>query len=307
MQAPFPHAGEAAALLSSLLWAGAFLGFASLGRAVPPGALNLGKNATASACFAVLFLTLWGTPWPTGFGGLSAGLFVASGLLGLTACDTLLFGAMHALGPQRTTLLMLGAVPLTVLAALLPPWSERPPSALCWLGIGACLSGVGLAVLERHPDPVAARERRRGVLLGLLAAVLQAAGVMLSRWAFLEHGGTGVGDAARGAGLRLYAGTLGLVGLALATRRAGAWGRALATPALPRLALAAFFGTFLGIWANQAGLTWAAHAGVATTLNQLAPVWLIPLTTVFRGERHGARSWLATLVAVLGVLLIGLG
>lgn len=307
MQPPFPHAGELAALASSVLWASAFLGFARLGHPVPAGAINLGKNATASLCFAVLFTVSAGVPWPTGLERGATWLFVLSGLIGLTLCDTLLFRAMHALGPQRTTLLMLGAVPLTVLAALLPPWSERSPSALCWGGILACLTGVSLAVTERHPDPLAAPERRRGVALGLLAAVLQAAGVMLSRWAFLRHGGTGLSDAAQGAGLRLYAGTLGLVALALATRRAGVWSAALGRGrVLPRLALAAFFGTFLGIWANQAGLTWAEHAGVATTLNQLAPVWLIPLTTLFLGERHGLRSWGATLIAVADVVVIGL-
>lgn len=307
MSAPFPYAGESAALLSSLLWACAFLGFARPGAPVPAGALNLGKNGTASLCFAVVFTLLAGHPWPEGLRPLPLALLLASGVAGLTLCDTLLFRAMQVLGPQRTTVLMLVAVPLTVLASLLPPLSEPVPRAGAWLGIAACLVGVALAATERRSgalDPAAAR---RGLLYGLLAALLQATGVVLTRWALREQGGHGALDAAAAATVRLYVGTAGLVVLALATRRLGVWGRALAQPRVaPRLMLAAFFGTFLGIWGNAAGLTWAANSGVATTLNQLAPVWLIPLTTAFLGERHGLRCWIATLVAVGGVVLIGL-
>ena len=306
MNAPFPYAGEACALLSSLLWASAFLVFARLPHPVPAGAINLGKNATATLCFALLFLVLFGVPWPGGVGGEALVLFAVSGFVGLTLCDTLLFQSMLLIGPQRTTLLMTVAVPLTTLGSLLPPWSESAPSALGLVGLVTCLLGVTLAVTEKHADPVAANALKRGVLFGLLAAVGQAGGVLLARLAFRAHGAETVLDAGKGAAVRLLVGSLGLVVLALATRRAGAWVSALAQPkVLPRLMGAAVVGTFLGIWANQAGLTWAEHTGVATTLNQLTPVWLIPLTTLVLGERHGRRSWIATLIAVAGVILIG--
>ena len=310
MEAPFPYAGEAAALLSSLLWASAFLGFARMGRRVPAGGLNLGKTGTAALCFAVL-LALWsGCPWPGGMGGEALLFFALSGFAGLTLCDTLLFRAMAEIGPQRITLLMTGAVPLTALAAPLPPWNEPAPSLGAVLGMALCLSGVGLAATERHPDPVARARFRRGLVAGLAAAVLQAVGVMLARHALHLHAARGptLEDAAQGAAVRLYVGVAGLLVLALATQRLRPWVAAWGQPGvLVVLVPAAFFGTFLGIWANQVGLAWASHAGVATTLNQLAPVWLIPLTTVFLGERHDRRSWTATLIAVTGVVLIGLG
>lgn len=306
MSAPFPYAGEACALLSSLFWALAFLVFSRLGPGVPAGAINLGKNATASVCFAVLLMLWLGAPWPAGMGTDALLLFAASGFAGLAICDTLLFRAMLVLGPQRISLLMLGAVPLTAAAALLPPWNEATPSLAGFAGMALCLVGVALAVTERHPDPVAEAALRRGVRLGLLAAVFQAAGVLLARLAFSAHGGTALVDSAEGAAVRLYVGAVGLVLLALPRGRLVRWSVAWRRPGvLPRLAGAAFVGTFLGIWANQAGLTWSKHAGVATTLNQLAPVWLIPLTTLALGTRHDLRTWLSTLIAVLGVLLLG--
>jgi len=308
VHAPFPYAGEVCALLSSLLWATGFLVFARLPHPVPAGAMNLGKNTTATLCFALLFVVIFGRPWPGHMGGEALLLFAVSGFVGLTLCDTLLFRAMLLVGPQRTTLLLTGAVPLATLGALLPPWSESTPSVLCVVGIVTCLLGVTLAVTEKHPDPVAARALKKGVLFGLLAAVFQAGGVLLARLAFRAHGAESLMDAAQGASVRLLVGSLGLVALALATRRARVWATALGQPkVLPRLMGAAVVGTFLGIWANQAGLTWAEHTGVATTLNQLTPVWLIPLTTFVLGERHGLRSWIATAIAVTGVILIGVG
>jgi drug/metabolite transporter (DMT)-like permease len=308
MTAPFPYAGEAAALLSSLLWACAFLGFARVGRAVPPGGVNLGKNAVAAACFAVLLAVWSGSAWPRGMAGDAVLVFVLSGVAGLTLCDSLLFRSMLEIGPQRVTVLMTAAVPLTALAAPLPPWNEPLPALGAWFGMALCLCGVGLAATERHPDPVAAARLRRGLVAGLVAAVLQAVGVMLARHALRLHSGhdPSLEDAGEGAAVRLYAGAAGLIVLALLTRRLHVWAKSWVQPGILRVLIpCAFFGTFLGIWANQVGLAWAEHAGVATTLNQLAPVWLIPLTTIFLGERHNRRSWTATLLAVAGVVLIG--
>ena len=42
-------------------------------------------------------------------------------------------------------------------------------------------------------------------------------------------------------------------------------------------------------------------AGVAATLNAMAPVWLIPLSAAFLGERHDARAWASALLAVAGI------
>ncbi len=315
MLAPFPYAGELCALLSSLFWATSFLVFARLGKSVPAGALNLGKNTTATVCFGLLFLVLYGRPWPPAMDGTALALFAASGFVGLTLCDTLLFASMIRAGPQRTTLMMTVAVPLTQLAVLLPPWEEGAPGALQVLGMLCCLGGVAVAVLEHHPDPVAKQQLRRGMALGLLAALGQTTGVLLARLGFYyaqcAPGGqeaNGLVDAGHAAAVRLFVGSLGLVLLALVLRQGRAWTGALRQPGvMPRLAGAAVVGTFLGIWMNQAGLTWAEHTGVATTLNQLTPVWLIPLTTLVLGERHGLRSWLSTLLAVAGVVLIGLG
>jgi drug/metabolite transporter (DMT)-like permease len=302
MAAPFPHAGEAMALASSLLWAVAGVVFARLRPTVTPGAINLGKNTTGVLCFAVLFSVLHGRPWPLEVTGDQALLFAASGLVGLTLCDTFFLRALRTLGPQRATLLMTFSTVLAALASLLPPFSESPPP-LAWAGMGVCLAGVVLAARARHPDPVRDDEFRRGARDGLVAAALQAAGAMFSRAAFLEDAPT----PAAGAAIRLAAGVVGLLVLGFATGRVGRWTRGLAAHgSWWRLGIAAVIGTFLGIWAHVAALGWSEHTGVATTLNSLAPVFLIPLSALFLAERFGARAWLSTLLAVAGIALLSI-
>lgn len=300
MSAPFPYAGEALALASSVLWAGAGVVFARVRADVAPGALNLGKNLTALLLFGGLFLVLHGTPWPRAMDARAALLFAASGFVGLVLCDTFFLRALRTIGPQRATLFLAAAPVLTTLGALLPPFSETPPPA-AWVGMAFCVSGVFLAARGRptgNQDPAI---RRRGVRDGLLGALFQAAGMLLSRQAF-EYGEP---DAAAGTAIRLATGTAGLLLFGFALGRAGPWLRSLARGrAWVAVASAASFGTFLGIWAHTAGLGWARHAGVAATLNSLAPVFLIPLSALFLHERFDRRAWVATALALLGVALL---
>jgi drug/metabolite transporter (DMT)-like permease len=63
-------------------------------------------------------------------------------------------------------------------------------------------------------------------------------------------------------------------------------------------------GTFLGIWLNQLGLDWAEFTGVATVLNAMTPVYLIPLSALFLAEPQTSRAWVATLVALAGIAIM---
>ena len=191
---------------------------------------------------------------------------------------------------------------LVFVGALLPPFSQTAALArpTTWIGTALALGGIVLAAREAPRGGHDPRAYRTGVRDALLASALQAAGVLLARLG-IEHGAGPVGASS----IRLAAGVAGLLAGGAWFARLRPWGRALATPGtLPILVAAAFFGTFLGIGCNQAGLTWATSTGAVSTINSLAPVWLIPLSTVFLGERHGARAWLSTILALGGVALL---
>lgn len=299
---PFPYAGELAALASSGLWAGAGIVFRKMRGRVAPAGVNLAKNATAALCFTAVFLVGTGRPWPTSMPLEAQAWLVLSGLVGLSVCDTFFLRAMMEIGPRRATLLMTLAPVLVFGAALAPPFSEgealgRP---LTYVGLVLALAGIVLATREVPAGAYDPANARRGVRDGLWSAVLQAVGVLMARHAL--DLGAGPVD---GAGVRLVAGSAGLLVGGAALGHARGWFASLRAPGtLGTLAVAAFFGTFLGIGLNQCGLAWSSSTGVATTINSLAPVWLIPLSTVFLAEHHGPRAWLSTVLALTGVALL---
>lgn len=302
MDIPFPFAGELSATASSLLWATSGILFMRIRPQPGAAAINLGKNLTAVGCFLLLMVFVGGAPWPSAMGTRTFLLLASSGLLGLALCDTILFRAFLEIGPRRTNVYMTLSPALVMALAVLPPLSEHPPVTV-WLGMAVCISGIALAVLERHADPVRQASLKRGARLGLVAAVLQAIGLLLTREAHVSSTVT----VAEGSTVRLVFGAGGLILAGLATGRLGAW-RAELGPrgVLKQVAFAAFLATFLGILTNQAGLAWATHAGVAATLNALAPVWLIPLSAAFLAEQHDWRAWVSALLAVGGVALMTL-
>jgi drug/metabolite transporter (DMT)-like permease len=300
---PFPFAGEAAALLSGLFWAVAGVVFTTFRGRVAPAAINLAKNATATLCFAGALAVGAGAVWPSGLSTTAHVLLALSGLLGLSACDTLYLRSMHRIGVRRASLVFMLAPVLVFVAAWFPPFRQTATASepLTWLGMALALAGIAGAASEEPDVALEPGARGAGLRDAVLASVLQAAGNLLARAAY-EEGAT---DAIEGAYLRLLWGSVGLVAGGLVLGRLREWRGGIArSRALPRIAAAAFLGTFLGIGLNQAGIGWSASTGVAATLNSLSPVWLIPLSAWFLGERHGLRAWASTLLAVAGVALL---
>ncbi len=302
---PFPLAGELAALTSSLFWAGAGIVFRRLRGRVPPLAVNLAKNSIATALLVVTVAAVPSFAWPTDLAPAPFLLLVASGIVGLTVCDSYFLRAIMEIGPRRATLIALLAPCLVFVGVLLPPFSEFGEVARIrpWAGFALAVVGVALAATGRARGdslPIDAARERRGVRDALLAAVFQAIGILLARRA-IELGSAPV----PGALLRLAAGSLGLVLVGAATRTLPGWTAAVtAKGILPLLAVTAFFGTYLGIGLNQISLAWSPSTGISTILNSLAPVWLIPLAFVFLGERPTRRGLLATGLALGGVALL---
>jgi drug/metabolite transporter (DMT)-like permease len=105
-------------------------------------------------------------------------------------------------------------------------------------------------------------------------------------------------------GIRLLAGTGGLLLLGLARGRLIAWVTPFRAPKqLGALAVAAFVGTFVGIWFSMASFAWTS-ATVATILSATDPIFVLPLAALFMGERLRPRPVLGAFVALLGVSLL---
>jgi drug/metabolite transporter (DMT)-like permease len=298
--------GETFALAAASCWAVGSVLFARIGKTVSPAAMNLMKCLTAATLLAVARLALSSSIAPLAVTASSALLLALSAVVGLTVGDTAYFEAMARIGVPRA-ILLLSAAPVfaTVGGALL---LDERVTARTIAGIAVTLTGIGLAVTSRDDRAsTAADERprddlRAGVGYGLLAALCQAAGSLLSRRAMAD----GIDPLAAAAG-RVGIGAVALVASALLFGRARQWSREIADDlAWAKIAAASIIGTFAGIWMAQIALARSASTGVATTLLATSPIFALPLAHFAGHERVRARGVVATIVAVTGVALLTL-
>ncbi|MEU4235892.1 DMT family transporter [Actinoplanes sp. NPDC026619] len=168
----------AAAGVTVLFWASAFVSIRSAGAAYSPGALALGRLATAAlllGAFALVRRVGWPDrrAWP---GILISGLLWFGGYM---VC--LNWG--ERLVDAGTAALIVNVGP--ILIALLSGWllHEAAPRSL-WLGIGVSFAGTAVVGLSMSGG---GRSSLLGVLLCVLAAITYAIGVVAQKPA-LKHG-----------------------------------------------------------------------------------------------------------------------
>lgn len=286
--------GELAALTAAFLWAAASFIYARLGQRFSPLWLNLIKSSLA---IGLIVLTIGLLPHQSfQLSWASVGLLGLSGAVGIGFGDSVFFAALTYLGARRALLLEAIAPPLSALLAIL--FLDEQLSVLAWIGIFTTVAGVTWVVVERTPDQPAL-QLRRGVILGLLAALAQASGAVLSRSGLVDSSVTPLWSSL----IRLSAAVLVLLPV-LAIQRP-AWpllhplrsGRLLGG-----LAIAAFAGTYLGIWLQQTALKYTA-TGIAQALTATSPLFILPIA-LLTGEKVSLRALIGALVALAGIWLL---
>jgi len=292
--------GELAALGAAFLWALATAAYSNIGQHIPPRELNLVKGIIAIVMLLIT-LILRGDLL-TAIEPLALGLLLLSGVIGIGLGDTAYLESLKRLGARRTLLLEMLAPPLAGLIALIFLGEKLGFSA--WSGIALTLLGVTWVVTERVPsEPNSPTNLLRGVIFGLLAALAQASGAVLSRAALTRTGISPLWSTL----LRLAAGALTLlIWLPLTQQPVGRWLKHQHSKQLWRVIIfATFTGTYLGIWLQQTSLKFT-NAGIAQTLLATSPLFVLPIVAR-RGEAISLRAIVGILVALGGIgLLVGL-
>ncbi|MBD2347235.1 DMT family transporter [Anabaena subtropica] len=290
--------GELAALLAAGLWAVASVLYGIVGQKIPPLQLNLVKGIVA---IAFLCLTIWltGESLPI---SSPAPIFLLclSGIVGISLGDTAFLAAINHLGARRVLLIGTLSPPITAIAANIVLSEQLNLSA--WCGILLTIMGVAWVVTERVPntDDSYPQHLWRGVGFGVLAAITNATGTVISRLAFATGSVTPLWAAL----LRLSAAVLVLVVWLWFNRQR----QVLSYPywqswrVVLTSCFAAFFGTYLGIWLQQTAIKFTA-AGIASTLLQTSPLFVIPLAMCM-GEKVSWRAIAGVIIAIIGIGLL---
>jgi len=304
------YTGELAALTTAVCWSFTAIFFTEAGRRIGSFRVNSIRLLFAVSIYMIVLLVTTGRLFPEDLNRTQVFYLALSGLIGLVIGDGAGFKALVMIGPRITTLLW-GTAPImaTIIAWV---FLGEQLHLVHIAGILITIGGVSWVVAERrfknhnqfnlqsdHPD---SGTLVRGVLLGLLAASGQAAGLVLSKHAMLNVGGTL--DALPASFIRMLSSAImiwlfaALRGRLLDNLRAFRNGTAML------LALGgAVFGPFLGVWTSLIAVA-RIPAGIAATLNATTPIWIIPNVVVYYKEKVSLRAVFGAIVAVGGVAVL---
>ncbi len=233
-------------------------------------------------------------------------LIMFSGLLGIFIGDTMLFSAVHRLGPRRTGVLFATNAPMSIVLGWLFLGENLSFSQL--FACSLVLTGVVIAILFGRRNSLHAWEQTKGklsigILLALGAALGQASGALLSKPALLDGA-----DPIAVSALRVGTGALALIlayGLFYRHKRP--------VGAIPfgQLTRVDFMGiatlATIGMVIGMSVLVWGvgnANVGIVTTLSAVVPVLILPGLWLTTGQRPALGAWVGAFFVVAGAALI---
>lgn len=300
--------GEISALAAAALWACSSLFY---GRTkLTAWQINFGKNAIASVllCLHLFVVTsLAGRPM---FGADRATFFLlsASSVVGILIGDTFFFRSLQILGPRRA--LIVSTVAPLFTAAIGWVALKETLTAPRVLGVLLTLLGVIVVIAERGGSKEAPglfpASSRKGILMGLLGAICNAAGATFSRLGTKgsDYWNASGCDALEATVIRVCVAAVGCFLFAMMTRSLVSTARqSFSKEALRSYLPAVVCGPWLGIWMSQLAYKNCDYVAVAITLTCTSPLFVLPILRIVYGHQITLRGVAGTLIALVGVYL----
>jgi drug/metabolite transporter (DMT)-like permease len=281
--------GILAALGSALAWAVGSILFKHLGEKISPLAMTFAKG-----CVSVVFLGL--SLVFTQFQDVEPSavvLLILSGILGIALGDTFFFAALQDLSPHNLALLLMSGQVLTAILAIV--FFAEIPSFWGWIGIFLVMGGIQIVLGTKLS---LTGSKRRGMVFGFLSVLCMSISLLMAKTG-LESIST-----IQATFIRMLAGTVGIFGFGLATGKIRRWLLPLQDfRSIGLFLLSVLVVTFGGFWLSLVAVKYVDVA-VASSLNSLEPVFILPLGAVFLQEKITMSAVLGTMVALSGVVLL---
>ncbi len=288
--------GQIFALLTAVIWAIAVILLKRSGESVSPFALNLFRVVVSTALLLPTVLVAGEAGWH----GTTRDVLVlfASGIIAIATSDTLFHMSLNAVGAGISAIIDCLYAPLTVLLATVL-LGERL-SALQLFGMALVLSGVLTAAQHDPPHGVSRRQLVLGVLWGVLSMIALALGIVIAK-PVLNHSPVLWATAVR------QVGCLGvMVPVALLSPRRREILHVFKPSRGWRFSLpGAILGSYLALIFWIAGMKYT-KVGVAAILNQSSTIYVLALAAIFLHEPFTRKKVLASLVAIVGIVLVTL-
>jgi len=291
--------GELAALSTSFFWSFTAIIFTASGRLVGAQVTNRVRLVFALIYLMILNAVLYGEPVPVSVEPSRWWWLGISGFIGLTIGDAFLFQSFVAAGARLGSLLL----SLAPIFGAFIAWVFFGET-LSWMqisGIVLALSGIAWVIASHEEEPGSVHGNlRMGIIFGVLGALFQALGLVLSKQGMYDDF-----PPFRANLIRIIVATITIWIWAALEGKAGktlevlrekpkAWGL---------LALGSLVGPFLGVSMSLLAVQ-HAEVGVASTLMALPPVIVLPISYFIFKEKIGWQAVVGTILAIAGVAVL---
>ena len=246
--------------------------------------------------FAAALLALYAHVFGGGTGGGGFRIFLISGAIGFGIGDAALFQTLPRIG-SRLSVMMVLCLSSPIGGLLEWMWLGtrlRPVEMVCGVVI---LCGVAVALAPSGHIDTPRRQFMLGIAFGLVAAVCQALGAVLSRKAFAIAANV---DGITAAYQRILGGVaVTAMFFAYVKLRHPNSSGAEKLKAWPWVLANGLSGPTLGVSCYQWALK-TTPTGVVLPIVALTPIVIIPFARYTEGERPTARSIIGSIIAVAG-------
>ena len=292
--------GALAALGAATAWS--FSGILSHSTAKNLGGFGFNRLRLLLAGSVLLVLTSVLGQWQY-IGWQPFTLLIISGFIGIFIGDSALFSTLARLGPRRTQLIYSTHAPITVILGFLflnqsITGADLFGCILVFLGIWVAIF-FGKPKTELHNFEQITGKLWVGMLIGLIAALCQAVGVIFSS-PVMQSGAVNplLATTLRLVTAALCAQALGLIPLKIIAFKAPVTKKNILIAALSGL-----LGLGLGMGLYMQGLRYAP-AGLVAVLSAITPVLMLPMLWVFMQKVPAPQSWIGALLVVGGTVMI---
>jgi drug/metabolite transporter (DMT)-like permease len=286
------------ALLTTLLFSISGVAASRTSRLLGGTEANFWRIILAAALLGILANT-----FGLGLQGPALSTFFVSGLVGFGIGDLALYQAFPRIG-SRLSIMLVHCLAAPFAAVVEWFWLDNRISSLEALSSAVVLVGVAMALAPGEHLHLPRRALWIGVLMGIIAALGQGLGAVLSRRAYeICRESSFAMDGLTAAYQRIWGGVLVAVLSMIwvkARRRDAAVARNWRS-VLPWLAANVICGPALGVAAYQWALG-VERTAIVLPIVALTPLMIIPFSWHLEGERPSRRSLLGGVVAVAGVI-----
>lgn len=293
--------GESAAILTSCFWTASSLLFTSAGRKIGAFSVNAYRTTMAIVLLACTHAVFLGDVLPVASGGQWFWMGL-SGIVGLGIGDFGLFAAYVTIGPRRSVLVQASSPIFAAVGAYLMFGDTL--SLLSVLGIAVTLTGIAVVLLERQETSeeklTANRGKRWGLFFGLISAMGQGFGVVLSRKGMYLGVSEAMNRISAALIRMLLAGLFVWTIILFAGKLPGVQKAAKNREGIKYTAAGVVAGPFVGMTFSMIAVA-EASPGVAQTLMSLMPIFIIPVIWIIYREKTNWRGIMGAIVAVIGV------